>query len=68
MLVLNFWRLTPWTGDATVDIWGTEVHAFWFSLLAAFLMTMGGLLLLNTFLKNLLGGTVREALERPPRV
>jgi len=68
MLVLSFWRLTPWIEDATVSIGGAEVHLYWFSLLAAFLLTMLGLLLLNTFLKNLLGGTVKEALEKPPKV
>ncbi len=68
MLVLNFWRLTPWIGDATLTIGTFQVGAFWFSLVVAFLMTLMGLLLLNTFLKNLLGGTVKEALEKPPKL
>lgn len=68
MLVLNFWRLTPWIGDATVTVGSVEVGAFWFSLVVAFLMTLLALLLLNTFLKSLLGGTVKEALEKPPKI
>lgn len=68
MLVLNFWRLTPWIGDATLSVGGTEVGAFWFSLVVAFLLTLIGLLVLNTFLKNLLGGSVSDALEKDPKV
>ncbi|UCC92784.1 MAG: hypothetical protein JSW25_08995 [Thermoplasmata archaeon] len=68
MLVLNFWRLTPWIGDATVSIGGAEVPAFWFSLVVAFGLTLLALLVLTTYLKNLLGGTVREALEDRPKV
>ena len=68
MLVLNFWRLTPWIGDATVSIGGAEVGAFWFSLVVALGLTLLALLVLTTYLRSLLGGTLREALEKPPRI
>jgi hypothetical protein len=68
MLVLNFWRLTPWVGEATVSIGGVEVRTFWFSLVVAIGLTLLGLLVLNTYLRNLLGGSVSEALEKPPKM
>jgi hypothetical protein len=68
MLVLNFWRLTPWIGDATVSVGGVEVRAFWISLVVAVLLTLGALLVLTTYLRSLLGGSVKEALERPPKL
>jgi hypothetical protein len=68
MLTLNFWRLTPWVGDAQVSIGGTEVHAFWFSLIVAILFTLFGLLVLTSYLRKLLGGTMEEALGRPPEI
>ena len=68
MLTLNFWRLTPWTGEATVIIGGAEVHAFWFSLVAAAAMTLVTLFLLTTYLRNLLGGSIKEALGKPPEI
>ncbi len=67
MLVLNFWRLTPWVGDTMVSIGGTEVRAFWFSLILAAGLTLAALLVLNTYLRSLLGGSVKEALEKPPK-
>ncbi len=68
MLTLNFWRLTPWTGEATVIIGGAEVHAFWFSLIASAAMTLVTLFLLTTYLRNLLGGSIKEALGKPPEI
>jgi hypothetical protein len=68
MLVLNFWRLTPWVGDTSVSIGGVEVRAFWFSLVVAMGLTLLGLVVLNTYLRNLLGGSVKEALEEPPKI
>jgi len=61
MLVLNFWRLTPWIAETRVDVGGTEVHAFWFSLIIASLMTVVALVALNSYLRNLIGGDVDEA-------
>lgn len=68
MLVLNFWRLTPWIGESTVSIGGTELHTFWLSLLLAVGLTLAALLALNYYLRNLLGGSVTEALGKPPKV
>jgi hypothetical protein len=68
MLVLNFWRLTPWIGQTTVSIGGAEVHTFWLSLLLAVVLTLAALLALNTYLRGLLGGSVSEALEKDPKV
>jgi hypothetical protein len=66
MLVLNFWRLTPWVNYTKVDIGGYEVYAFWFSLVAAFLLTIIGLLALRFYLQSKLGVNVEEAFEEPP--
>ena len=68
MLVLNFWRLTPWLDDATVSVGGAEIGTFWFSLVVALLMTLLALFLLNNFLRSLVGGPMEEVFERRPRV
>jgi hypothetical protein len=68
MLVLNFWRLTPWVGEAMVSVGSVEVPAYLFSLVVAFALTLLALLVLTTYLKSLLGGTVKEALEKPPKI
>ena len=68
MLVLNFWRLTPWIGDTMVSIGGMEVHGFWFSIIMAALLTLVALLVLTTYLRRLLGGSVEEAFEKRPKV
>lgn len=68
MLVLQFWRLTPWIGDATVSIGGLEFRAFWLSIIVATVLTLVGLFVLTTYLRKLLGGTMEEAFEKPPRV
>ena len=66
MLVLNFWRLTPWVHYTKIEIGGVEVYAFWFSLVLAFLFTLVALLVLHYYLRTKLGGDVEEAFERPP--
>jgi hypothetical protein len=65
MLVLNFWRLTPWIHSTRVDMWGIQVHAFWFSLLVALVLTIVALLVLHYYLKSKLGGDVEDAFEEP---
>lgn len=62
-LVLTFWRLTPWVADDAVDIGGTSVNTFWFSLIVAALLSLAGLLALNSYLGRLLGGSIEEAFE-----
>jgi hypothetical protein len=68
MLVLNFWRLTPWVGENMVLIGDTLIHSFWFSLIIAAVLTLVGLLVLNYFLRKLIGGDVDEAFMGPPRM
>ncbi len=65
MLVLNFWRITPWVGYNKVDIGGVEVYTFWVSLVVAFLLTLVALVALHYYLRSKLGGDVEEAFERP---
>jgi len=61
MLVLNFWRLTPWIAEATVSVGDAEVYAFWFSLIIATVMTVVALIGLNYYLRSLIGGNVDDA-------
>ncbi len=68
MLVLNFWRLTPWIYYTKVDIGGSEIYAFWLSLIAAFVLTLTALLALKFYLQRKLGVSVEEAFEGPPDV
>lgn len=65
MLVLNFWRLTPWVGENKVDLLGMEIHGFLVSLLVAAMVTLLALLFLNFYLRRRVGALFVEGSSSP---